>query len=894
MRDWRVEIRKRLKSLSLTPSKEAEIIEELRQHLEDIYIEARHKGASDQDAIQSALHQLDDSDVMIREWKRIEVRAENRPLIDGVERRGNFIATFMDDLRYAVRSLRKSPGFTLLALFTLALGIGANTAMFSIVHTVLIEPLPFPDPSRLVTYWLSAPDKGMTDVPLPQGIFAYHRDKNHSFDSVAAYAPAGFSLTDSGEPERLNGTNVTLDFFRVLGVQPVLGRMFSPEEDTPGKNLVTILSHRFWQRRFAGESAIIGRSLNLNGIATQVVGVMPKDFDFPNHTDLWVPVGLNPATMNNWYLTGLGRMKTGVTLAAVRDDIATLTDRFWPERQPNPDAVKSIVIAQTLADDLVGEFETPLITLLGAVGLVLLIACANIANLLLGRAAARSRQVAVRYCLGASPARVFVQSLTESVVLAIAGAAVGLMLASWTIGYVKQFMLRDLPRIEDLSLDTASLLFTVAVAVSAGLLFGSVPAWKALKVNLQDALKESSRTVGGSVAGRRWNNVIVVSQFALCVVLLVGAVLLLRSFQRLQSIDPGFRSENLLIVRVALPFRQYGDGVRALRFYEELEESVKTLPGVTRAALSTRVPFTPGNNQDEFIAEGKEPAAGEAIPVANLRVVTSDLFQTLGISIVRGRGFERTDTAKSEFVSVIDETVAQRYWPNEDPIGKRIRRGNLGSKMPWLTIVGVARSVKHSGLDHDAGFYLYMPMAQNPQWGMYIVVKTSSTPELMTVAVRKKVWALDSQLPVFEVHTMEDGMARTLHTRRLTNSLLAGFAATALLLAAVGIYGVMALNVSSRIHEFGIRVALGAQPGDVVRLVTREGLALAGIGVAIGLAGAYGVVGFFKTMLFQIQPEDPTTFVVAVIVMATVAFVACYIPARRATRIDPVVALRAD
>jgi putative ABC transport system permease protein len=890
---WKEEIRRRLESLKLDPIRELEIVEELAQHLEERYEELRAGGATEAEAVRSALLELSVGKLLAQELRRVELHAGYEPVVLGASRR-NIMGDLWQDFSYGLRMLRKCPSFTAIAVLTLGLAIGANTAIFSVVNAVLLNPLPFSEPDRLVKFWLSAPEKGLPVVELTQGLFVYFRDRNRTFEKMAAYGSAGFNLTGAGEAERLNGTNVTFDFFSILGQQPLYGRTFLPHEDTPGNNLVTVLSYAVWQRRFGGDPGIVGRSLNLNNIPTVVVGIMPPEFDFPNRTELWIPLGLNPQVMNCFCYPGIGRLKPGLTPADAQREIAALSDDFWRERDPNAKG-GSIAVAETLLRTMVGEVRAPLVVLLCAVGLVLLIACANIANLLLARANSRSREIAVRCCLGASALRIVRQFLVESLLLALAGAGAGLLLAFWGLKGLKRLALADVPRIEQVRLDPTVLIFTLAVALLTGFLLGLAPALRGARVNLQGYLKEGVRSTH-SLLTRRWNHAFVITQFALSLVLLIGAALLLQSFQRLLSVNPGFRPENILTARLSLPPRKYTDQSQVRNFYQQLLERVGSMPGVRGAGLSQNVPFNPGNWQDEFIVQGQEPGPGEPIPVVSVRSATPGYFETMGIPLLSGRPFQDTDNESAPLVAIVDEKLARKYWPDGNAIGRRIRRGNLSSSSdtPWLTIVGVVASVKHTRLEEDSSFYLYRPHAQNVPWMAYLVVRTSDDPQALTSAVRSQLSALDPEVPLFAVDTMEAAVARSLNTRRLTNMLLAGLAATAALLAVLGIYGVMSLSVSSRTGEFGIRMALGARQSNVLQLVVKQGMRLAIIGVTIGLAVAYGLTGLMKSLLFGVSPTDPATFAVIALLFAGVALLACFIPARRATTVDPMVALRCE
>jgi len=808
--------------------------------------------------------------------------------------------TLFQDLRYGLRILLKKPAFFAIAVLTLALGIGANTAIFSVVNAVLLRPLPLLEPERLATLWLSAPDKGITEVNVPQGLFAYYRDRSHSFESMTAYDTGSLSLTGEGEPERLSCANVTFNYFDVLGRTPQYGRAFLEQEDTPHANNVAILSYELWQRRFGGEQTILGTSIDLNNHPMTIVGIMPPGFEFPHpaersnfpRIEMWVPLGFDPQNLSHWNYSVTGRLNPGVTTADAEKEIAALSDDFFRDHNsPFRADSHTIAVVVPLTSKIIGAVRTQLMVLLGAVGFVLLIACSNIANLLLVRATSRNREMAIRNCLGASRRRIITQLLSESLLLAGIGAGGGLLLAAWGVSGIKSLSAASIPRLDQVRFDWPVLLFTAGAALLTGLVCGMAPALRASRVNLQEALKEGARGTG-SGASKRLNNVFVVAQIALSLVLLIGAGLLLGSFRKLLAVDPGFRSENVLSGRLELPETKYKTPAQVRSFYSQLIEDVRNLPGVRAAGLCNVVPFSGGGNGDEFTVEGQEPGPGDPAQVTWYRNATPGYFRATGIPILKGRTFEDSDTETSLPVAVVDEKIVRTYWPNEEPIGKRVRLGRAARGNPWLTVVGVVASVKNRHLDEDARYYLYQPFAQSSSHESSLVIRSENNPEALIPALRSAVARLDPELPLYEVETLEQAVARSLSTKRLTNLLLAGFALTALLLAILGIYGVMSLSVSSRINEFGIRLALGAQPRDVLKLVVSQGMRLVFTGVALGLVGAFGLTRFLESLLFDVRSTDPATFVVVALVLMGVALVACYVPARRATRVEPMVALR--
>jgi predicted permease len=804
-----------------------------------------------------------------------------------------------NDIRFGVRRLLQKPAFTVVAVLTLALGIGANTAIFSVVNAVLLRPLPLKDPDRVMTFWHAAPAKGLAHMDLNDALVAYYRERTRTFESLAGFEDGEFSLTGSGEPEVLPAAVVTHNYFNVLGREPLYGRTFTAHEDTPGNNTVAILSYGLWQRRFGGDPKIVGQSINLDTVPTTVVGIMPADFDFPDpaerasssgHVQLWVPKGLDPQDTSSYNLTAVGRLQPGIKPDDAQREITGLYQAFDAEQKARlgsgvPDANVTTVL-MPLQRNIVGEVRRPLLVLLGAIGLVLLIACANLTNLLLARAASRTRELAVRQCLGASAFRVARQTLTESLLLSFFGTALGVLIAVWIVTALKRLVASQIPHVESIGVDTTVLLFTIAVMLVTGVLCGLAPSLRAARINLQDAIKEGARG-SASGANKRLNNLFVVSQLALSLVLLIGAALFLQSFRNLLSVNPGFRTENILMARVSLPEQKYKEKAQTESFFNELRAGVSGLPGVEAAELCQVVPFSGEGQGGPFTVEGFESQQSK---VAWLRSSTPGYFAAMGMPVLKGRAFASSDTQTSLPVAMVDEKLAQRYSPDGDLIGKRVRIGDG----PWLTIVGVVPSVKNRKLDEDAWPYIYRPYSQWVKRETMLVVRTGVDPSSVIAGVRQQVAKFDPELPLANVSTIRQAIDRSLVTTRLTNALLAGFAATALLLALTGIYGVMSLNVANRRGEFGIRLALGAQTANVLRMILAQGLRLAIVGVVVGLAGAFALTRLLKGLLFGISASDPLTFAVIALVLIGVALLACWIPARRATRVDPLEALRSE
>jgi putative ABC transport system permease protein len=894
-RDWRAEIAERLASLRLAPEEEADLADELAQHLEDRFRELRIGGMSETEARRVVLEELDGEGSLASKLRDV-VRRGTTPATLGTPGRGSLLAQLRQDVRYAMRTMQRSPGFTAVVVLTLALGIGAATTIFSVVNGVLLRPLPYRDPHQLVVFYGTSPEKQLSEVSFPPGLFVAVRDKSRAFTSMAAFeAGVGFTITGTGDPVRIDAATVSLDFFRVFGTPPLLGRTFVAGEDTPDDPRVSVISYGLWQRMFGADPNIPGRVIKLNGNPSTIVGVMPPEFAMPDRAEVWVPVRLDPARFNCWCLDMVGRMKPGITGEGARRDLIATVDAFalsrpdvFPDAKPDDHAK---IILMPLVNRIAGDVRTPLLVLISAVGVLLLIACANIANLLLSRAGVRNREMAVRCCLGASPRRIATQLLTESGLLAGTGAALGLLLAVVGLRLIRRLPEGQIPRMDQVRVDPVVLLFAVGVTAVCALLFGLAPALRAARVDLQTNLKDGVR---GSASGsaRRLSNAFVVVQFALSLVLLAGSGLLLKSFQRLLSVNPGFRAENVLVARLQPPYPRYGDAKAVRGFYDRVLERVAVIPGVRAVGLTPRAPLTRGNPQDNVVAEGKEPKPGEPVVVSNIRDITPGYFDAIGAPILKGRDFRASDGPDAPRVAVVDETFARHYWPNEEALGKRVSEQGDTSANRWWTVVGVVPNVRHGSLGESPSLQVYQPFAQRTHWTMYLIVRSTREPRSLISAIRRHVAAVDPEIPLYEVRTMEEAVSRSLLTRRLTNALLTAFATAAFLLAAIGIYGVISIGVAGRTREFGVRIALGAKPANVLQLVLQEGVWLAGAGIAVGLLGATWVVRFLRSLLFGVSAFDLPTFVAATAVLAVVAIAACLIPARRATRVAPAVVLR--
>jgi predicted permease len=896
MPDWKEEVRRRLSGLRLAAAREAEIVEELSQHLEDRYEQSLRAGATEEEAYAAALLELTESDLLAQGLRGVERTVRREPLVPGAPGRMKVFGDLWQDLRYGLRVLWKNPGFTVVAVLALALGIGANSAIFSVVNTVLLRPLPYRDPERLVMVWEDRSKQGYPrDTPAPANFIDW-RDQNQVFEGMAAIASQSFNLTGAGEPERIDGKRVSASLFPLMGVEPLVGRTFTPEEDQPGANRVVVLSHGLWQRRFGSDRKIVGQPLTLNGESFMVVGVMPPHFRFPAREDeLWVPIAFSPqaaAARGSHYLQVIARLKPGVTLEQARAEMETIAARLM-QQYPNTNTNVGAALVP-LHEHLVGDIKPALLVLLGAVGFVLLVACANVANLLLARAAGRQKEIALRVALGASRARLIRQFLTESLLLAALGGVVGLLLSLWGVNALKAFIPENISQAQAVAVDARVLGFTLLVSLLTGLIFGLAPATQASSFNLNETLKEGGRDSASGSRGNRIRGLLVITEVAVSLVLLIGAGLLINSFLRLRGVDPGFRADNLLTMRVVLPEMKYPDQPRRTAFYAELVRRLEALPGVQSAAVTNWIPLVRQGDSLGITIEGQPAPAPGQNPSAVTRVVSPHYFRTMGIQLTRGREFVEQDTADSPRVVVISETMARRFWPGEDPLGKRLTTGGpAGAPIPWMEVVGVVKDVRQMELTADPKPQMYVPFTQPVFFRpSHLVVKTDVEPRTLATAVRKAVWEIDKDQPVSNVSTMEDVLSESIARQRFSMLLFGIFAALALILAAVGIYGVMSYSVAQRTREIGIRIALGAQRGDVLRLAVGGGLKLVLIGVVLGLAAAFALTRVMTSLLFGVSATDPATLVVISLVLISVAVLASYIPARRATKVDPMVALR--
>jgi putative ABC transport system permease protein len=811
----------------------------------------------------------------------------------------------IQDLRFGVRMLLKHKGFTAVAALTLALGIGANTAIFSVVNGVLLRPLPYYEPERLVMVWADRPimqaQTGLPDFPVTVADFVDWRNQNQVFEHMAAMEGWRMNLTGGGEPESVVGLRASASLFSLLGARLAVGRAFLPEEDRAGAERVVVISHGLWQRRYGVDPKLTGQKITLNNEAYTVIGVTAPDFQFPRRgeipsyfhvtakPDLYLPTAFTPEQMNNRSEARravIARLKPGVSLGQASAEMNAIARRLM-EQYPQTNTDKGVRLAP-LQQQVVGKARTVLLILLGAVGFVLLIACANVANLLLARAAGRQKEMAIRAALGASRGRVIRQLLTESLLLAIAGGAAGLLLARWGVALLLALAPDNLPRAYDIRLDARVAGFTILVSLLTGIVFGLLPALQASKIDLGVTLKEGGRDAAGLLR-RRLRGFLVVSEVALAFVLLIGAGLLMRSFARLTEVDPGFDPRGILTMNISLPFPKYSDG-RSVAFFQQTLERVQALPGVEAAAMVYPVPLSGTRGFSAFRIEGR-PSPAEETFNAGVRIISPDFFKTFRVPLIKGRLLAESDGVKALPVVVVNESLARIYFANENPLGKRII-GFGGTR----AIVGVVGDVKYSALDEEASAEIYFPMAQVPAvtLSLPLAVRASGDPMQMVAAVRGQIWAVDKDQPISKIETMERLMAQSVTPRRFNMLLLGVFALVGLALAGAGLYGVMSYTVTQRTREIGVRMALGAQPGDVLRLVIGEGMKLAIIGALLGLGGALALTRLLKTLLFGVIATDPLTFIVIAALLIIVALLACWIPARRAANADPLVALRHD
>ena len=812
-----------------------------------------------------------------------------------------FVDELAHDLRHGLRQIVRTPGFTAIVVLTLALGVGANTAIFTVVHSVMLRPLPYQDPDRLVRLWESNPAKGWPRFAVSHPNYLDWRAQTRSFERIAAQAGAGFTLTSGGEAEILRASAVTADLLPVLDVRPALGRNFSADEDRQGGNTrVAILTHGLWQRRFEGNPAIVGTRISLDNQPYEVIGVLPEAFAraWGNpRLDLLVPLAPDPARSRaDHRLLVIGRLKPGVLLGQAQTEMETLATRLG-KQYPESNEGWSVALATFYEWLIPPETRESLLILLGAVGLVLFIACGNVANLMLARASSREREFSVRAALGAERSRIIRQVLVEAMILALVAACAGILLAFATTHLVIAAAPEALPRLDELSVDATVVAFGIGIALASALLFGVLPAIQSSSSTLSESLKEGTRSATSSRGRQRLRAALVIGEVALSVALRIGAGLLIRSFARVQRVDPGFDTTQLITMRISLPRPAYGTSARSRAFYEQLLGSVAALPGVTSVATTSGIPLGVGNTSGEVTIPGKVLPPGVQAS-ADWRLVSPGYFRALGISL-RGRDFNDADSAIDaqgapvRRVTIISEDMARRYWPGEDPIGKTVILHSFG-KTPQ-TIIGVAGDVRSFGLDAERRPMVYASALAFAGWNpMNLVVRGAADPASHVPAIRRVVRALDPNVPIYDVELFDDLLSASLGERRFNMYLLACFAGTALVLASIGLFGVLAYLVTQRRRDIGIRVALGASQRDVFRVIVGQGMALAVAGALLGVAAGYAGAELMRTLLFSVEPRDPVTFAAVPALLVAVAFLASYVPARRAARVDPLVALRAE
>jgi len=822
------------------------------------------------------------------------------------------MGTLVQDIRYSIRMLAKNPGFASIAILTLALGIGANTAIFSVVNAVLLRPLAYKDSTSLVNVWGKFQKEGLSRNWISEPEYWDLRDRNQSFSELGAYYLGDSSNLTSSEtpPVQVTTPSASASLFSLLGVQTVLGRTFTPDEDSPGRNHEALLSFALWQSQFGGEPKILGKSIQLDGESYSIVGVLRKDFSLAGKRDLWLPLSLDrthPRDRGSHGFRVIARLKRGVTLAqagADMDRFAAQLQREYPDSYGTGDKGWGMFLIP-LKEDLIGELRPALLILLAAVAFVLLIACVNVANLLLAQASAREKELAVRAAMGAGRVRLMRQLLTESLVLAFFGALFGLVIAYWGVGALRALIPSNVPRIGEIQVEQRVLGFTFAVSLVTGLIFGLFPAWHAGRADLQDTLKEAGRGSSAASGNRRLRGVLVVSEVAFAVLLLVGAGLLIRSFRHLLEVSPGFHTDHLLTLEVSLPEKAYPDGAPVEEFYKQLLDRVKAIPGVQAAGAISELPLSQAYSSGTVLAEDTSASDIPRLKHMNnlpfletdRRTVTPGYFSAMQIPLQRGRIFSDAEASAGPFVAIVDSDFAARIWPGQDPVGKRIAIDPVPKSSPpvprWRTVVGVVGHVRHYGLDVQGREQAYFPQTQkSDERTMFLAIRTPINPSSITKSIREQVSAIDKNLPIYDVSTMDQLLSNSVAQPRLNLTLLVAFAALALLLAAVGVYGVMAFAVAQRTHEFGIRMALGAHPKVVLKQMLVEGAKLAALGLCIGIAASLVLTRLMAGLLFNVKPSDPLTFVVVAAVLACVALLACYIPARRAMRVDPMVALR--
>lgn len=815
--------------------------------------------------------------------------------------------SILQDIRYSLRALKRTPAFTAASVIVLALGIGASTSIFTVVNAVLLRPLPYPESDRLVMLWETNPRFQIAGdaLPVTPGSFMDWREQNTSFEQVAAFGSSQLNLSGTGEPERVACASVSGKFFELMRIAPMLGRALNDEDEKPGAARVAVISYALWQRRLAGATEAIGKTLTLDGESYSIAGVAPEGFQFPRagelpfatgittNTDVWKPMTLTDEFINrkraNHQLSVLARLKAGATLEQARTDMKAIAARA---EQDIPDSKGIGVKLIPLAEQVVKNVRTGLLVLAGAIGLVMLIACANVANLMLARAAARTKEIAIRAALGASRFRIVRQLATEALLVGLASGLSGLLLSLWGVKSLLALAGSNLPRANEIAMDFRVVAVTFGMALLSSVLFGLFPAIGASKVNLSQSLKQGT-TTRGTFHRNRLRGALVVAEIAISLVLLIGSGLMIKSLARVLAVDPGFRPDTLTL-RISLAGSKYPNANQQIAFFQDVNRRVAAIPGMQSAGLISAAPLGGGLYAGGFSIES-QPAASEAQDqTADRRMVSPNYFNALGISIIEGRVFSDQDNQNSPGVAIISESLARRFLPNEDAIGKRIKLGGRDSTRPWLLIVGVCGDVRDTALESDARPCVYVPYPQFAVLSMALVARTAGDPKTVVSAIREEVWAVDKDQPITDVKTMSAYVSDSVAPRRSNAILLGAFATVALVLASVGVYGVIAYSVTQRVREIGIRIALGAESGDVIKLIVGRGLALVSVGIVIGLGGALALTRVMSSLLYGVRPTDPVAFTLVTFLMIGISMLASYIPARRATKVDPMVALRSE
>ncbi|HZS47549.1 MAG TPA: ABC transporter permease [Blastocatellia bacterium] len=854
--------------------RETELDDEINNHLRQSINDRVDRGEDPDQATASARREIGNVDL---------VRAVTRSMWGWI-----WLEQLAQDFRFGARTLLKNRSFSLIAVVTLALGIGANTAIFSVVNSVLLRPLPYPEPDRIVQIWETYLPK-FPHIGASTPDYYEFKDHANSFSMVAGfrYVPTGLNLTDGGDPQRIKATYATSNLFSLLGVNPIVGRTFRPEEDQSGNEQVVMISHKLWQSRFGGDQNAVGKTIKLNGASYRIVGVLPA-IDLVDWADVWMPLGLigDELTSRRFHpISVIARLKPGVTIQQAQSELTSIEERL---RQQYPRTSTGWGASVTsLQEDIVGKTRPMLLLLFGAVGFVLLIACTNVANLLLARAATRQKEVALRTALGASRLRVMRQLLAESLLLSLIGGTVGFLLAIKGIHLLVAAGPADLPRLNEIGIDGRVLGFAVGAVFLTGLICGILPALQASRTQLSEILKQGSKT--SSIGFNRYTRgLLVVSEIALALVLLIGAGLLIRTFRHLLEIDPGFKPDHLLTMQISVANEDdVGDSTPNAKLFQRIADRVKALPGVVSAAGISYLPLdSTAPQQTRFLPEGEPLTDTSALPVAEYRIVSDDYFKTIGIPLLAGRTLDERDWSGTNIV--INQTMAERYWPGQVAVGKRINQSPLSPTPFWITVVGVVGNTKQMGLDAKPTLDMYLTGG----WTGTLVIRTDGDPLNLAAAVRQEIRSVDNQLPISEASTMNDLVAKSVASRRFSMMLLGIFAGVALLLSTVGIYGVIAYSVAQRTNEIGVRVALGAQRLDILKLVIGEGLILGLTGITIGIAAALGLTRLMQGLLFNVSATDPLTFTLIALLLGAVALLASYIPARKAMRVDPMLALR--